>query len=99
MAKVYVQASLHEAFGCSLAEAMLCECIPVVSRNGAIPEVVGDTGVYFDKLDPGEVAKGIIKALSMSSAYEKKARERIINEYPLEKRKILLLNTLEGLKL
>src|SRR2546428_39019 len=44
---VYVQASTHEGFGCSLAEAMLCGCVPVVSRVGAIPEVVGDAGLYI----------------------------------------------------
>ena len=42
LAKVYVQVSRHEAFGCSLAEAMLHKCIPVVSQAGSVPEVVGD---------------------------------------------------------
>src|SRR6185295_13779087 len=33
-ASVYVQPSLHEGFGLSVAEAMLAGCIPVVSRKG-----------------------------------------------------------------
>ena len=45
---VYVQASRHEAFGMSLAEAMLGGCIPVVSQAGALPEVVGDVGAQLD---------------------------------------------------
>lgn len=41
-AKVYdVQVSAHEAFGMSLAESMLCECILVVTDRVALPEVVG----------------------------------------------------------
>ena len=45
-AKVYVQASAYESFGMSLAEAMLCQCVPVVTDRGALPEVVGETGYY-----------------------------------------------------
>ena len=43
-AKVYCQLSKHEAFGVALAEAMLCECVPVVTNNGAIPELVEQVG-------------------------------------------------------
>ena len=39
-ASVYVQASLHEGFGMSVAEAMVGGCIPVVTRVGSLPEVV-----------------------------------------------------------
>ncbi len=38
-AAVYVQASLHEGFGMSLAEAMAAGCVPVVTRAG--PMVAG----------------------------------------------------------
>jgi glycosyltransferase involved in cell wall biosynthesis len=34
-ARVYCQLSIHEAFGVALAEAMSCECIPVVTFDGA----------------------------------------------------------------
>ena len=44
-ASAYVQASTHEGFGMAVAEAMLAGCIPVVTPVGALPEVVGDTGV------------------------------------------------------
>jgi glycosyltransferase involved in cell wall biosynthesis len=47
-AKVYVQLSVHESFGCSVAEAMLCECVPVVSRRAPLPEVVGVARGYDD---------------------------------------------------
>ncbi|HID74053.1 MAG TPA: glycosyltransferase, partial [Thermoplasmata archaeon] len=44
--RVYVQASAYESFGYAPAEAMLCEAVPVVTRRGALPEVVGDAGFY-----------------------------------------------------
>lgn len=88
-AKVYVQVSKHEGFGSSLAEAMLCECVPVVSRRGAIPEVVGDCGFYVDELTPEAVAAQIERALA--SDLGPRARERIVREFPLEKRRQALL--------
>lgn len=95
-AKVYVQVSVHESFGCSLAEAMLCECIPVVSRKAAIPEVVGNCGFYIEKLEPEDVAEKIKEALSVPEDLGKKARERIITLFPLEKRKKELFEAVES---
>ena len=73
-AKVYVQVSAHEGFGCSLAEAMLCECVPVVTNRGAIPEVVGEMGFYAKYNDPKDTALKIQDALN--SNFGRKARER-----------------------
>jgi glycosyltransferase involved in cell wall biosynthesis len=95
-AKVYVQASFHEAFGCSLAEAMLCECIPVVSKNAAIPEVVGDRGIYLDELTPKNVAEKIRYAVSLSDVYGKKGRDRIVEKFPLSKRKQEILEAISN---
>jgi glycosyltransferase involved in cell wall biosynthesis len=98
-AKVYVQASWHEAFGCSLAEAMLCECVPVVSKQAAIPEVVGDCGFYVNELTPEAVAAKIKEALGAPEELGKKARERIKTYFPLEKRERELLKAIESLSL
>ncbi|MBC8485798.1 MAG: glycosyltransferase family 4 protein [Bacteroidetes bacterium] len=94
-AKVYVQASIHESFGCSVAEAMLCECVPVVSNRAALPEVVGDCGFYVDNLNPENVAERIKEALYNSNDLGKKARERIRTYFPLEKRKRDLLRSID----
>jgi len=94
-AKVYVQVSFHEGFGCSLAEAMLCECIPVVSRNAAIPEVVGEVGVYVDTLTPEEVAEKIKYALNLSDGFGNMARDRIIENFFLKKRKKEILEAIK----
>lgn len=95
-AKVYVQISLHEGFGCSVAEAMLCECIPVVSNRAAIPEVVGDCGFYVEDVCPESVARKIKEALSAPDDLGEKARERIKTHFPLEKRKRELLEAIES---
>ena len=63
---------------------MLCECVPVASDRGALPEVVGDTGFYVHELTPEETARQIEKALC--SNVGGKVRERIINNFSIEKR-------------
>ncbi len=83
--KVYVQISMCESFGCALAEAMLCECVPVVTREGALPEVVGECGYYVSANNSKEVALAI-KEASSNLYLGKQARNRIINKFPLNKR-------------
>jgi len=95
-AKVYLQLSEWESFGCALAEAMLCECVPVVYRGTALPEVVGDCGYYVDSFDPDKIAVQI-KAALKDEDLGKKARERIVSHFPLQKRRDLLLKTINDL--
>ncbi len=86
-AKVYVQASQHEGFGLAVAEAMLHECVPVVTRAGALPEVVGDCGIYIDSPEPAAIADGIQRALITDAELGCRARERIAREFNLERRR------------
>ena len=95
--KVYVQASYHEAFGCSLAEAMLCECIPVVTEVAALPEVVGDWGFFLLEQSPEKLAVLIKKALNSDPELGERARQRIKMVFPLEKREKDLLQIVEQL--
>lgn len=96
-AKVYVQASMHESFGCSLAEAMLCECVPVVSRRAALPEVVGKSGYYVDHLTPEGLGEQIRAALLAPPSRGKQARQRIQTMFPLETRREQLLGAVAEL--
>jgi len=48
--------SLYEGFSLPTAELMACETPLVVSRAGAIPEVVGTDGLCADLVEPGDVA-------------------------------------------
>jgi len=86
-ARVYVQASRHEGFGLALAEAMLYGCIPVVTRIGALPEVVGEAGIYVDSPEPAVIAEGIRHAMACDETWSRLARERIVREFPLERRR------------
>jgi len=95
-AKVYCQVSLHEAFGVSLAEAMACECVPVVTNQGALPEVVGNTGFYVPYGDVKATAEAIEKAL-LSSNKGKEARGRVVNKFSLRKREGELLKLIYGI--
>ena len=86
-ARVYVQASQHEGFGLAVAEAMLAECVPVVTRAGALPEVVGDCGVYIDSPSPQAIADGVRQVLKMDSQAGHRVRIRIEKEFALERRR------------
>ena len=49
--------SLYEGFSLPTAELMACETPLVVSRAGAIPEVVGPDGLCADLVTPGDVGE------------------------------------------
>ena len=92
-AKVYVQVSGHEGFGVAMVEGMLCECVPVVTRRGAIPEVVGDTGLYVPLGDAKKTGSAIKQAMSMDG---KKARQRALR-FSVEARKKKVLKIVDNL--
>lgn len=96
-APVYLQLSEWETFGCAVAEAMLCECVPVVTRFGALPEVAGDCGIYVDSFDSAEIENKIRRADAMRTELGAKARQRIINEFPISARKDKILEVMEKL--
>lgn len=84
---VYVQASLHEGFGMSLAEAMSAGCIPVSTRAGSLPEVVGDDGVYAQSNSPEDVAAAVQDAFKRDGAQRQQVRDRILTEFSIERRR------------
>ncbi len=86
-AAVYVQLSRHEGFGLAVAEAMLAGCIPVVSRVGALPEVVGECGIYVEDQSPSAVAEGITLALQSMQPVRDAARVRILDNFSIAERR------------
>lgn len=83
-AKVYVQPSYTEGFGVALVEAMASGCVPVVTPVGAIPEVVGDAGLYVRYGDHEGLAGAIRQALG--SDLGGKARQRVESHFTLSHR-------------
>lgn len=92
---VYVQASLHEGFGMSLAEAMLAGAVPVVTAAGALPEVVGETGVVLEEATAESIAAGVADALALGPEAHVAARERVRTEFPYEMRRDGILRELD----
>lgn len=92
-AKVYCQLSYRESFGVALAEAMLCECVPVVTERGAMPEIVGDSGFYVPYEDTKATSRAIKEALKSDKG--KKARERVESSFNIERREEALVCVIE----
>jgi glycosyltransferase involved in cell wall biosynthesis len=86
-AAVYVQASRHEGFGLAVAEAMLAGCVPVVMNVTAMPEVVGDTGMLIESQRPADVAAGVRRAIELGPDAARRARDRILASFPMERRR------------
>lgn len=89
--------TLTEGMPNVLCEAMLCECVPVGSAVNSIPDIIGDAGFLVERPDVMLWVDTLQKALT--SSLGQKARKRILERYPLSKRKselIRILNTLES---
>jgi len=97
-ARVYCQLSMHEGFGVSVAEAMACGCIPVVTNRGALPEVVGDVWFCVEYGDVEGVIDAIHKAENVSNEERKKIRQRIVDNFSLERRKKCLVKILKSME-
>jgi glycosyltransferase involved in cell wall biosynthesis len=92
----YLQLSISEGFPNALCEAMLCECVPIVSSVGGMPDIVGDTGFLLRRRDREELKRLIRKALEMEhSGLGIKARKRIEDCFPEQSRKVNLLTLVE----
>jgi glycosyltransferase involved in cell wall biosynthesis len=66
--------SLYEGFSLPTAELMACETPLVVSRAGAIPEVVGPDGLCADVVEPGDVGALATAVAALLDDPERRAR-------------------------
>ncbi len=66
--------SLYEGFSLPTAELMACETPLVVSRAGAIPEVVGPDGECADLVPPGDVGELATAIAAMLDDPDRRAR-------------------------
>jgi len=88
-AKVYCQLSRMDTFCMTLAEGMLYNCVPVITRVGGMPEVVGDTGFILHEEDQRGIESAIREA--MQCPYSTRYRQRIEEHFLLSIRQERLL--------
>jgi glycosyltransferase involved in cell wall biosynthesis len=91
----YLQLSNTEGFGVAICEAMLCNCIPIVSDVNHLPTIIGDSGFVLMKRNSNMLVDLINVALKSDiSDLEQKARKRIVNNFSVENRQRLLIKEL-----
>ncbi|MBC7696282.1 MAG: glycosyltransferase family 4 protein [Burkholderiales bacterium] len=89
----YMQLSMSEGFPNALSEGMLCECVPIVSNVGGMPDIVKDCGYILKHKNISELYELVNGALNNFDLDKlgKKARKRVVENYTFEKRKEQLL--------
>jgi glycosyltransferase involved in cell wall biosynthesis len=93
--KVYCQLSRTEGLPNSLCEAMLCGCVPVGSDAGGIPTAIGETGFLVAGGEIDQAAAAIRSALHPEDTRGESARNRIVAEFPIERRERGLLSLID----
>lgn len=98
-ASVYAQLSRAEGQPNVLSEAMCCGCIPVGSAVFGIPETIGDTGVIAETPEPAVLVEALREGLDIASPEtRRKARRRITEHFPTERRRASLFSALAKLR-
>jgi glycosyltransferase involved in cell wall biosynthesis len=85
----YVQPTTHEAFGAEIAEAMSCGLPVITSPVAAVPEVVGDCGLFADPLDDNGFAAQMVHLLDnpkLAADLGTRARNRVVENFSVEQR-------------
>lgn len=58
---------LHEGFGIPALESLHYDCLPIVSNQSSLPEVVGEAGILVDPKSEHSIAQGLKLALEYSA--------------------------------
>ena len=93
-ASVYCQLSLDETFGLSIAEAMNCGCVPVVSEPPVFREVIGDCGSIVHRDNPREITEGIRRHINAEEEERQSCRQQA-SKFHLTVRAAHLLSLLQ----
>lgn len=83
-AGVYAQLSWHETFGVSMAEAMLCGCVPVIRQSLALHEVAAHWAVEVDGEDDVDA---IARAAAQARTIDRQAMyDDLADRFSLQRR-------------
>ena len=89
----YLQLSSSEGFPNALGEAMACGCVPIGSAVGAIPEIIGDTGLLLKRKELGTL-QTLIQDWIAGKTQLTSPRARIERFFTYAHRRQLLLQAL-----
>ena len=91
--RFYLQLSTSEGFPNSLGEAMACGCFPIGSAVGAIPEIIGNSGLILPQKDSILLDQLIRNFLSNPHDLQD-PRQQIVDHFSYNQRKNLLITAL-----
>lgn len=60
-AEAHILPSFYEGFGITVLEAMACGCPVLASKTSCMPEVIGNSGLYFDPEKAEEISQSLLK--------------------------------------
>lgn len=95
ISQYYLQLSIFEGFGCSLAEAMLCDCIPIGSSVNIIPNIINKEELIVSKKNIDILITVINYAVKNKDSLLNFPRKQIIENYNYTERKNKLINIIE----
>jgi glycosyltransferase involved in cell wall biosynthesis len=98
---ICVSSSIGEGFSNVIAEAMSCEIPCVVTDVGDSAKIVGQTGLVIKPDNEQDLANALLSLINLEQGERKdlgkKARERIISEFSVEKMVFSTMQELERL--
>ena len=95
---VYLQPSKFEGFGLAVLEAMACGAPVIASRAGALPEVVGDSGVLLDDPTPEVIAAAVcdlFENVDAATDLSRRAQARAKSQFSYDRRREALRSVID----